>query len=132
MPKAKVKFGLINYTRTDKATGRDYEDRAFRDMIVDLNQEEYDRLLEHGAIVPPDVELARPGRLSALPETATDEEILNWAQAATTEEIRAECRDRPILAERLTAAWEAVQERVKAYREHMSGALDAANDGADE
>jgi hypothetical protein len=132
MPQAKVKFGLINYTRKDEATGRDYEDRAFRDMIVEIRQDEYDRLLEQGAIVAPDVDLPRPGRLSALPETASDEEILNWAQAATHDEIREECRTRPILAERLTAAWEAVQERVKEYREHMSGALDAANDGADE
>lgn len=132
MTKALVRHGLISFTRTDKATDREYEDRAFRGMTVDIpNRAEYDRLIELGAIVPPDHELDLPGRLGALPDTATDEEILNWALAAKPSEVEAEARRRPILAERLKAAADETKRRLEAYNERMGGFIDAAERGAE-
>lgn len=131
MPKAKVRFGLVNYTRHDDASDRDYEDHAFRNMIIDIkDQGEYQRLKDQGAIVDADTELALPGRLAALPETASDEAILNWALAATPSEVEAAAAERPMLAARLLAAGEYAKERAAAWNEHLGGLTDAAERGA--
>jgi hypothetical protein len=131
MPKAKVRHGLVSYTVHDDIADRDYEDRAFRGMTIYIkDQKEYDRLLTLGAIVRPDEELALPGRLAALPETASDEEILNWAISATPAEIEEAARERPMLAARLTAAGEFAKERAAAWNEHLGGLVEAAEKGA--
>lgn len=131
MPRAKVRHGLVPYTRTDPATGREYEDRAFRGMTIEIeSQKEYDRLLALGAVVRPDDELASPGSLTALPDTASDEEILNWALSATSSELEAAARERPMLAARLRAAGDYAKERAEEYNKHLGGIVDAAERGA--
>lgn len=130
MPKAKVRFGLVPYTRTDSASGREYEDRAFRGMTIELSQEEYDRYLKEGAVVAANAELDAPGRLLALSATASDEEILNWALAATPTEVEVAATANPMLASRLRSAGDYAKQRADAYNEHLGGLVDAAERGA--
>lgn len=131
MPKALVRHGLISYLTTDKETDREYEDRAFRGMTVNLSQKEYDRLLGQGAIVPDGEELDQPGQLMALPAGASNEEVLNWAMSATETEIATLAAERPELATRLRDAHEEAKRRVELYNERMGGVIETAEEAAE-
>lgn len=121
-----VRHGVINYTGPG---GKPM--KAFRGMTVDIADEaDVNRLVKYNAIVKPDVELEKPGEMLALPQSATDEQILSWVASATPTEVKALVEERPILADRIRAAAEDVQERLKKQHELLSGVVKAADDGA--
>lgn len=123
MPKFTVRHAVLQYA-SKNTLGQDTYETAFRNMSVELEDgPETDRLLKLGAIVPDGEELARPGRMLGLPETATDAEILNWVAGATTTEVAELVAARPATAPRLLAAQETVQARFDAQAELLGAAL---------
>lgn len=124
MAKYKVRHGLISYSVGDRT------EIAFRGQVLDLSQDDVDRLEPHSAIVPEEEELSRPGGMLPLPEAATDEEIRNWVLGATEGEVRQIAELRPMLAERINAAREAVEEELEKQSEHLGQASKAAKKGA--
>jgi hypothetical protein len=117
--KFKVRHSILNYHDGD---GNPVT--AFRNMTVELfDEKEIERFKRLGAVIPPDEELQKPGRMMALPETAADEEILNWVADAQASEVRQLILDRPHLADRIRAAAEVVKERFRIQEEQLSGVV---------
>ena len=122
MAKYTVRHALLQYMGTN-STGQPSYETAFRNMSVEFSDgPETTRLIELGAIVPDGEELARPGQMLALPETATDEEILNWVAGATTPEVTALVAARPVMAPRLLSAQEAISKRFQEQAELLGQA----------
>lgn len=129
MAKVKVRHALVTYTvkrgdRTDVET-------AFRGMTIDISDQEVQRLMAVGAIVPEDAELIRQGQLVPLSDTPSDEEILNWVAGASEAEVVALANERPMLLTRLESAQEVIKERYKQQNELLGQAISAASDTAD-
>lgn len=130
MAKYKVRHGLISYTA--ERNGREVRETAFRGQVVDIRKDEVERLESHGAIVSEDEELPRPGSMLPLPETASDEEIRNWALGATDAEVREVIQTRPMLADRVEAAHRAVKEDLEHQAEHLGEKAEVAQEAAKE
>lgn len=128
--KMKVRHALINYTV--KLPGdRQSNETAFRGAIVEIeDQNEFDRLMSLGALIPVDQELERPGRLMDLPETASDEEILNWVANASNAEIQKAAAERPELQSRMMGALQRIEDQRAAaaellgHKSRVEGAID--------
>ena len=128
MVKRKVNHALISYkTEID---GRTVYENAFRGMIVDIPAAEAERLEAHGALVPADYDLARPGVISALTESPSDEEVVNWVASATDTEIAELVAARPIIATRIEGAKEIIEQRAKEQAELLGQKADIAADAA--
>jgi len=124
MAKYTVRHALLQY-QSKNTLGQDTYETAFRNMSVEMEDgPETDRLLGLGAIVPDGEELSRPGRMLALPETATDAEILNWVSGATTPEVAELVSARPVMAPRLLSAQEAVSQRFAEQAELLGQAAE--------
>lgn len=114
MPRAKVQHALVNV----KANGQDFPAPWMRGSIIDISQVDFDRLSKPTrpdstpAVVAADAELVRPGLLTGLRESPSDEEVIMWVAAAAPSEIAAVLDDRPMLRDRIMAAAEHL--RVKA------------------
>lgn len=126
MPKRKVRHALVQYTVTDGDVTR--FETAFRNQIVDIPQNQVDRLDELGATVSPDDDLERPGRMITLPDTATDAEITSWVMGASNEEVEALVRERPVMASRIESAQAAVRERFEEQNLHLGGLREIAEE----
>lgn len=116
MPKAKIRHGLAFYMDED-----DNQQTAWRGQVVNLSQEEYDRLDKFGALLPVDAELPVHGKMTPIPNMASDEELLAWVSVATKAEIEAAIAERPAIADRLQAAQDEVQKKLEAQNELLSG-----------
>lgn len=127
--RAKVRHGLIWWRPDPKNPSN--EDKAFRNMTVDLPKGEYDRLYALGAVVPATEELVKPGKMITLPETATDEEIMAWVTDATTAEIRDLAAQRPMLADRLRVARGVIEDRLRKQYELLGAAIREADDAVE-
>lgn len=126
MAKRKIRHALVQYSVKDGDKTR--FETAFRNQIVDIPDDQVDRLDVLGATVEPDEDLPRPGRMLALPETAGDAEILNWVMGASNEEIENLVRERPAMAGRIEAAHAAVQERFQEQNLHLGGLKEIAEE----
>lgn len=130
MAKVKVRHGAVTYST--KIGDRDVQESAFRGMIIDISEEEADRLRSYGAVVDADAELSLPGRLAPIPNTASDEELVSWASVANRDEIAAAIADRPEIGDRLRAAAEVVKRRLDAQNELLGGLDDVVKQGQKE
>lgn len=130
MAKYKVRHGLVQFIA--ERDGQQVHEVAFRGQVVDIPKDQAERLKEYGAIVAEDEDLARPGTMLPLPETATDEEIRTWVLGATDAEVREVAERRPMLADRIGAAHAAVKEDLKNQAEHLGQAKETAEKAAKE
>lgn len=126
MPKRKIRHALVQFPVTEGGNSR--FETAFRNQVVDIPADQVERLDELGATVEPDTDLARPGRMLALPETAGDAEILNWVIGASNDEVEALVRQRPAMAARIEAAHAAVTERFQEQNLHLGGLREIAEE----
>lgn len=121
--KRKIRHALVAYTSAEGTS-----EIAFRGQIVDIPDEQVERLDELNATVDPDLDLQRPGTMMALPETASDAEIMSWVIGATNEELESLVRERPVMATRIEAAKAAVEERFDEQNLHLGGLLEIAEE----
>jgi hypothetical protein len=133
--KMKVRHAMVNYTST-LPDGRKSNETAFRGAVVTIeDRNEYQRLLDLGALIEEDAELERPGRLMDLPETASDEEILNWVANASQKEIDKLAAERPEIAERLRGSLQRLEdmresgEELLGQKERLEEAIDRVPEG---
>lgn len=124
--KRKIRHALVHYTV--EVDGRTLYETAFRNQIVDIPDDQVERLDELGATVAPDSELERPGTMSALPETASNAEITNWVIGATNEEVEALVRARPVMAARIESAHASIAERFNEQNLHLGGLREIADE----
>lgn len=131
MPKRKVRHSLLRYyvlqTNSQGQKQKVFE-TAFRNQIVDIPEDQVDRLDDLGATVPVDEDLPRPGTMLVLPDTATDEEILSWVMGASNDEVEALVRERPVMAARIEGANAAVQARFAEQNLHLGGLREIADE----
>jgi hypothetical protein len=121
MAKYLVRHVTVQYG-SKNSLGQDTYESAFRGMTIELPDDpSTERLVQLGAVIPEDGTLERPGRMLALPETATDAEIINWVVGATPQETEELVRARPAMADRLVAAQEAVAARFSEQEQHLGG-----------
>lgn len=121
MARVKVRHALVQYT-VENAQGQPVFETAFRNMEIDIpDGPELERLRKYEAVVDVGVELARPGRMMVLPETAGDAEIISWVTGATNDEVEMLVRERPTMAPRIQAAWAGVQDRFNEQNLHLGG-----------
>lgn len=113
--KRKIQHALVQYS----VDGR--QELAFRNQIVDIPDDQVERLDALGATVEADVDLQRPGKMNQLPDSATDAEITSWVVAATNAEVEALVRERPVMAERILSAHATVAERFSEQNIHLGG-----------
>lgn len=113
--KRKIQHALVQYT----VDGR--QELAFRNQIVDIPDDQVERLDALGATVAADVDLQRPGKMMTLPDSATDAEIMSWVVGATNAEVEDLVRERPVMAERILAAHATVAERFSEQNIHLGG-----------
>jgi hypothetical protein len=92
---------------------------AFRGQIVELPASEARRLMPYGAIIPPEMDLDRPGVLMELPLAPSDEELINWVMSASPAEVSALASQRPELAPRLEGAWRHIVNERQRQDEHL-------------
>lgn len=129
MPKRKIRHATVQYFTQKDENGRprNYE-TAFRGQIVDIPADQVERLDSLGATVPTDQDLERPGRMLALPDTATDAEITSWVMGATEDEVKALVASRPVMAARIESAAAAVKQRFSEQNLHLGGLKSIADD----
>lgn len=127
MGKVRVRHGAVTYSV--KVGGRDVQESAFRGMVIDVSAEEEQRLRSFNAVVDVGTELTLPGRLTPLPNTASDEELIAWASVANKGEVAAAIAARPEIGDRLRAARQVVSEKLKAQNELLGGLDDVIEDG---
>lgn len=113
----KVRHGLVEYHTAGK------RDIAFRNMKIHLEPAEAERLVAHGAVVEVDAELDKAGQMMALPDTATDEQIIGWVGSALPSEVRSMIIERPMLGERLRAAFADNERKLKEQNDLLSGVM---------
>ena len=121
----KVKHALITFT-VSKEDGTTSFETAFRNQVVDIPDDQVERLDALGCTVAPDVDLSRPGAMVALPDSASNAEITNWVIGATNTEVEALVRERPAMAGRITAAHDSVAERFSEQNIHLGGLREIA------
>lgn len=119
MAKVKIKHGLAFYF--DESGENPVQLTAFRTQVIDVSAKEAKRLKSLGAAVDVDEELPLLGRITPLPNTASDEELLAWVSVASRSEIAQAVEDRPELGDRILAARDTIQERMEAQQELLSG-----------
>lgn len=124
--KRKIRHALVQYMVVEE--GKTRFETAFRNQIVDIPDDQVDRLDELGATVAPDESLERPGTMSNLPETASDAEIISWVMGASDDEVEALVRSRPVMAGRIEAAHASVKERFQEQNLHLGGLLEIADE----
>lgn len=124
--KRKIRHALVQYTVTEEGQTR-YE-TAFRNQIVDIPEDQVERLDELGATVAPDESLERPGTMSNLSDAASDMEIINWVMGASDTEVEALVRSKPGMAGRIEAAHASVKERFQEQNLHLGGLLEIADE----
>jgi hypothetical protein len=95
----KVRHAMANWTNEDGTPGM-----AFRNQVVEIPDNEAARLKKHFALIGPDEEVEHPGILSDLPQSPSDEELLNWIENANVSEVRALTAQRPELVPRIEGA----------------------------
>jgi len=117
--KVKIKHGLAFYF--DESGENPVQLTAFRTQVIDVSAKEAKRLKSLGAAVDVDEELPLLGRITPLPNTASDEELLAWVSVASRSEIAQAVEDRPELGDRILAARDTIQERMEAQQELLSG-----------
>lgn len=120
MAERKVRHATVQYFTPNAKDPKNYE-TAFRNQIVDIPDDQIERLDSLGATVPVDQDLERPGRMLVLPDTAGDAEILSWVMGASSAEVAVLVAERPIMAGRILAAQESVTARFKEQDEHLGG-----------
>jgi hypothetical protein len=118
--KIKVRHGAVTWQR-EGDDGREITETAFRSQVVDIPAGEAERLKALGAVVDPGEELPMGGRLSPVPSTASDAELVAWASVANREEILAEIKRQPALGDRILAAFEVVQQQLRDQNELLGG-----------
>jgi hypothetical protein len=114
--KVKIRHGLAYYIDED---GHQYT--AFRGQKVDVPFEEAERLKALGAAIPHDEELPMLGRITPLPNTASDEELIAWVSVATKAEVAQAIAEHPALGDRLLNARDIVLKRLEDQNEILSG-----------
>jgi hypothetical protein len=119
MAKIKIRHGLAFYNTV--VDGKEVEQTAFRNQIVDVSDKEATRLKRLGAAVDEGTELTLPGRIMPLPNTASDEELLAWVSVANAEDVAAEMKKNPGLKDRLDNAVNVFEDRMAAQRDLLSG-----------
>lgn len=111
----KIRHALASWTNTDGTPGM-----AFRTQTAEIPDAEAKRLKEYFAIIGPDEEVEHPGILQDLPQSPSDEEILNWIANANASEVRALASTRPELVPRIEGALTSVK-TARAYEdEHLN------------
>lgn len=126
--KRKIQHALVQYTIKGKDGGTDRHELAFRNQIVDIPDDQVERLDALGATVDPDVDLQRPGKMMELPDSATDAEITSWVVGATNAEVEALVRERPVMAERILSAHATIAERFSEQNIHLGGLQEIAEE----
>lgn len=121
MAERKVRHATIQYFVHDSQGNVTSFETAFRNQVVDIPADQVERLDSLGATVPVDQDLARPGRMLTLPDTAGDAEILSWVMGASSAEVEVLVAERPAMAGRILAAKESVTARFKEQDEHLGG-----------
>jgi hypothetical protein len=99
MAQHKIRHALASWTNEDGTPGT-----AFRGQVAEIPESEATRLRKYGAIIGPDEEVEHPGILSDLPQSPSDEELINWISAANTSEVKALVNQRPELVPRIEGA----------------------------
>lgn len=127
MGRVRVRHGAVTYAV--KQGDNTVQETAFRNMVIDLSDAEEQRLRAIGAVVDEEHELTLPGRLTPIPNTASDEELIAWASVANKGEIAAAVAERPEVGDRLRAAAQVVKERLEAQNELLGGLSEAISDG---
>lgn len=131
MAQRKVRHATVQYfIKNDKGDVTSFE-TAFRGMVVDIPEDQVERLDRLYATVPVDADLERPGRMLTLPDTAGDAEILSWVMGASNTEVEALVAERPTMAARILAAKESVTARFAEQNEHLGGQLQTIADEAE-
>jgi hypothetical protein len=99
-----------------------------RGEVLDIPEDEIERLEKLGALVPEGGELDRPGKLLPLLANASEEQIRNYIESGKADEILEQVDDYPVaLIERVLIA-----ERAGQAREGLVTALDAKVRGVNE
>lgn len=119
--KRKIQHALVQYLSEDGL-----HELAFRNQIVDIPDDQVERLDALGATVAPDIDLERPGKMMNLPDSATDAEITSWVIGATNAEVEELVRERPVMAERILSARATVTERFNEQNIHLGGLQEIA------
>jgi hypothetical protein len=114
--KIKIRHALAFYLDEN---GHQYT--AFRNQKVEVPTKEAERLKTLGAAVDVDDELPMVGRITPIPNTASDEELISWVSVATTSEIVEAVAEQPELKDRILAARDVVKKRLEAQDELLSG-----------
>lgn len=126
MAEVKVRHALINYTvpGTDNlGNKRELDEIALRGQVVDIPDDQAERLRALGAVVDADLDLERPGVMMALPESPTDEEVIAWVRSARREEVVALAQMRPELVDRISGAMDRVERDYKRQMELLGHAV---------
>jgi hypothetical protein len=119
--KVKIRHGLAYYLDETGDGDKPVQRTAFRGQTIKVSETEATRLKKSGAAVDADEELPMLGRITPIPNTASDEELLAWASVATKDEVARAISEKPALGDRIRAAHETIQERLKAQDEFLSG-----------
>jgi hypothetical protein len=120
----KVRHGLAFYL---DAEGNQHT--VFRNQKVEMPASEAERLEALGAVVGPDDELPMVGRITPIPNTASDEELIAWVSVATKSEIVNAIAENPALGDRILAARDVVQARLEAQNELLGGVSSTVRQG---
>ena len=125
--KRKIRHALVQYMVT-REDGKKTFETAFRNQVVDIPDDQVERLDELGATVAPDESLERPGTMSNISDAASDMEILNWVMGASDPEVEELVRKRPAMAGRIEAAHASVKERFQEQNLHLGGLREIADE----
>lgn len=126
----KVRHALVNFqVKGTDALGNDrmYDEIGLRGQVIDIPDAQARKLMAVGAVIAPDAELDRVGVIMQLPESPTEEEIINWTAAATAAEIANTVAARPELAPRIAGARIRLEENYRRQQELLGGAADRSD-----
>ena len=115
MPKRKIVHGLAQYY----VPGRAMPKIAYRGDVVELTDEEAERLDRVGATIAADEPLPRieGSVIDNLPENATEEELVGWVRDATDLEVATLLQVRPNLEDRVALALKQLKRRTSKQAE---------------
>jgi hypothetical protein len=122
--KVKIRHGLAFYLDEDG-----HQHTVFRGQRVSMPASEAKRLKTLGAAVDADDELPMLGRITPIPNTASDEELIAWVSVANKSEIAEAIAEQPALGDRLLAARDIVKKRLEQQDELLSGVESVINQG---